>query len=50
MGRGQWGEGFRGTTIKGTWSISRGMVEAGEGGRFSCGGVEEWGEKPDHCN
>ena len=34
MGRGQWGEGFTGTTIKDTWTKSRGRVEAGEGGGF----------------
>ena len=29
MGRGQWGEGFTGTTIKDTWTKPRGMVEVG---------------------
>ena len=29
MGRGQWGEGITGTTIKGTWTKSRGRVEVG---------------------
>ena len=28
MGRGQWGEGITGTTIKDTWTKSRGRVEA----------------------
>ena len=38
MGRGQWGEGITGTTIKGTWTKSRGRVEAGEGGGVGGGG------------
>ena len=50
MGRGQWGEGITGTTIKDPWKKSRGRVEAGEGGRFTWGGVEEWGENTDNCN
>ena len=29
MGRGQWGEGITGTTIKDTWTKSRGRVEVG---------------------
>ena len=32
MGRGQWGEGITGATIKDTWTKSRGRVEVGEGG------------------
>ena len=28
-----------------SWTKSRGRVEVGEGGRFTWGGVEEWGEK-----
>ena len=39
MGRGQWGEWFSGTTIKDTWTKSRGRVEAEEGGGFGWGGV-----------
>ena len=39
-----------GTTIKDTWTKSRGRVEVGEGGRFSWGGVEGWGEKADNYN
>ena len=35
VGRGQWGEGIIGTTIKDTWTKSRGRVEMGEGGGFS---------------
>ena len=50
VGRGQWGEGFTGTTIKDTWTKSRGRVEAGEGGGFGWGGMEGWGENADNCN
>ena len=32
VGRGRWGEGFSGTTIKDTWTKPRGRVEAREGG------------------
>ena len=32
MGWGQWEEGITGTTIKDTWTKSRGKVEVGEGG------------------
>ena len=32
MGRGQWGEGITGTTIKDTWTKSRGV--GGGGGRW----------------
>ena len=38
MGREQWGQGITGTTIKDTWTKSRGKVEAGEGGGFGWGG------------
>ena len=49
MGRGQWGVGVTGTTIKDTWTKSRGRgVEEGEG--FGLGGVEGWGEKAYKCN
>ena len=48
--REQWGEGFAGATIKDTWTKSRGRVEVGEGGVFSWGGVEGWGEKAYNCN
>ena len=44
VGRGQWGEGITGTTIKDTWTKSRRRVEVGEGGGFGWGGVED-GEK-----
>ena len=33
-GKGQWEEGFSGTSIKDTWTKPRGKVEAGEGGGF----------------
>ena len=39
MGRGQWGEGITGTTIKDTWRKPKGRVEAGEGGGFGW----DWG-------
>ena len=50
MGRGQWGEGFTGTTIKDTGTKSRGRVEVGEGGGFGGGWVERWGENVDKYN
>ena len=50
MGWGQWEEGIAGTIIKDTWTKSGGMVEVGEGGGFSWGGVEGWGEKAYNCN
>ena len=50
MGRGQWGEGFIGTTIKDMCRKPRGRVEVGERGGFCWGGVEGWGENADNCN
>ena len=54
MGRGLWEEGFTGTTVKDTWTKSRGRVEVGEGGglggRFGWHGVEGWGENADNYN
>ena len=47
---GQWGEGITGTTIKDTWTKSRGRVEVGEIAGSSWGGVEGWGEKAYNCN
>ena len=44
MGLGQWEEGITGTTIKDTWTKSRGRVEVGEGGGFSWVGWKD-GEK-----
>ena len=50
MGKGEWGEGFTGTTIKDTWTKSREKVEAEEGDGFGWGGVKGWGENADNCN
>ena len=50
VGRGQWGDRITGTTIKDTWTKSRGRVEVRDGGGFGCGGEEGWGEKADNCN
>ena len=50
MGWGQWEEGITGTSIKDTRTKSRGRVEVGEGGGFSWGGVEGWGEKAYNSN
>ena len=50
MGWGQWVEGITRTTIKDTWTKPRWRVERGEGGGFSWGGVEGWGEKAYNCN
>ena len=38
------GRGDTGTTIKDTWTKSRGRVKVGEGGGFGWGGVEGWGK------
>ena len=32
------------------WMEPRGRVEVGEGGGFTWGGVEGWGEKAYNCN
>ena len=40
----------QGTTVEDTWTKPRGRVEWGEGGGFSWGGVEGWGEKAYNCN
>ena len=50
MGRGQWGKGSTGATIKDTRTKSRGRVAGGEGGRTGWGGVEGWGENADNRN
>ena len=42
--------GITGTTIKATWTKSRGRVEVGEGGGVGWSGVEGWGEKAHNCN
>ena len=44
------GERFSGTTMKDTWTKSRGRVEAREGGGFGWGVGEWWGENADNCN
>ena len=41
-------EGFRGTTIKDTWTITRG-VGTGEGGEDGWGSGERWGGKAKNC-
>ena len=50
MGRGHWGEGFRGANIKDTWTKSKGRVETQEGGVFGWGWVVGCGENKDNCN
>ena len=56
IARGEWGgdSGERGlitgTTIKSTWTKSRGRVELVQGGGLGWGGVEGWGEKAYNCN
>ena len=48
MWRGEWGEGFSGTTIKDTCTKPRGREETREGGRFGWAGGEGWGENADN--
>ena len=48
MGRGAGRNYYKGHMDKRT--KSRGRVESGEGGWFSWGGVEGWGENADNCN
>ena len=50
MGRGSWGEGSIGATIKDTRPKSRGRVGGVEGGGTGWGGVEGRGENEDNCN
>ena len=50
MGRGQWAEGIKGTTVKDTGTKSVERVEAGKGGVFGWGGVEGWGDNTNNCN
>ena len=40
---GEKGEGFTGTIIKDTWTITSWGVETGEGSREGWGGGEGWG-------
>ena len=49
MGGGK-GEGFSGTTIKDTGQNQGGGWRFGEGGGFSWGEVEGWGEKAHNGN
>ena len=53
-GWGEWGgdseEGITGTSIKDTWTKSRGREDVGKGRGFGWGGVEGWGDKPHNCN
>ena len=39
-----------GTTIKDTWTKSRGRVEARDGGEFGWGRGDWWGENADNYN
>ena len=50
VGRGYWGEGSIGATIKDTRTKPRGRVEVGEGGGTGWGGVEGRGENADNSN
>ena len=45
---GEKAEGFTGTTIKDTWTITVG-VETGEGGGDDGDSREGWGEKAENC-
>ena len=45
VGRGDYRNYYKGHMDK-----SRGRLEVGEGGGFSWGGVEGWGEKAHNCN
>ena len=47
---GQWGKGFSGTTIKDTWTKTKGRMEVREGGGFGWSGGEWWEENSDNCN
>ena len=50
MGKGPWGDGFSGTTIKDTCTKPRGKIKARAGGGFAWGRGQGWGENVDHCN
>ena len=41
---------FSGTTVKDTWTKTRGRVEAREGGGFGWGWGEWWWGNADNCN
>ena len=44
------GRGVYRSDYKGHMDKIKGKVEVGEGGGFSWGGVEGWGEKAHNCN
>ena len=50
MGRGYWGEGSIGATIKDTRTKPRGRVAVGVGGGTGWGEVERRGENADNFN
>ena len=50
MGRGQWGKGFSGTTIKETWTKTKGRMDVREGGGFGWSGGVGGEENSDNCN
>ena len=45
---GKKGEGFTGTIIKNTWTITR-RVEMGKGGGEGWCDGQQWGEKAENC-
>ena len=48
--KGQWGEGFSGTTIKDSWTKPRGGWQQGRRVGLGGVGVEGWGENAVNCN
>ena len=52
MRRGDYRNYYKGhmDKMKGEGGCGRGRVDVGEGGGFSWGGVEGWGEKAHNCN
>ena len=50
MGAGIVGSGYYRNYYKGHMDKTKGRVERGEGGGFTWGGVEGWGEKAYNCN
>ena len=50
MGRGSWGEGSIGATIRDNRTKSRARIGVEEGGGTGWGGVEGRGENADNCN
>ena len=49
MFEGEKGEGFAGTVIKDTWTITMRGLDIGEGGGEGWGGGAGWGEKAENC-